>query len=156
MVMGPRLIGTRLLSNYRRLFHILSWLVVASYFGQAVLAGQFFSGSYRALGWHGTGGTVADVILFAAVVIGALLRWHAKGPIWPFWAALGLLVLNQAQNAAGAARLINLHIPLGVAMLGVAVAVALAASRPGRSILLPADSAPYATSAPVSSNKETV
>lgn len=156
MLTEPHLIDSRLLSTYRRLFHILSWLVVAGYFGQAVLAGQFFSGSYGALGWHGTGGTVADVIVFAAVVIGALLRWHAKGPVWPFWAALGLLVLNQAQNAAGAARLINLHIPLGVAMLGVSVAVALAVSRLGRSFLLPADSAPDATTAPVSSRKETV
>src|SRR5690625_6674285 len=40
------------------------------------------------------------LILFLGLVIAALLRWHAKGPIWPFWAALSLLVANQVQNGA--------------------------------------------------------
>src|SRR5690625_422479 len=73
------------------------------------------------------------LILFLGLVIAALLRWHAKGPIWPFWAALSLLVANQVQNGAGAARLISLHIPLGVTMLAVAVAIALAVPRARRS-----------------------
>jgi len=118
---------------YVRSFQALSWSVAAAYLGQAVLAGQFFSGTYAALGLHATRGTVSDVILFLGLVIAALLRWHAKGPIWPFWAALSLLVANQVQNGAGAARLISLHIPLGVTMLAVAVAIALAVPRARRS-----------------------
>lgn len=114
---------------YSRIYHVLSWMIVATYLAQAVLAGQFLSGSYPALSLHGTGGTVADVIVFGALVVAALLRWHGKGKFWPFWAALGLVVANQVQNAVGAGRWIHLHIPLGVAMLGAAVAVALAASR---------------------------
>lgn len=123
---------TRALRTYVRTFQALSWLVVAAYLGQAVLAGQFLSGSYPALNWHGTGGTVSDTIVLVAVVVAALLRWHGKGQVWPFWASLGLLAANQVQNAAGAGRLINLHIPLGVAMLGIAVGVALIASQAGR------------------------
>lgn len=118
-------------TRYLQLFRALAWLIALVYFGQAVLAGQFLSGTYPALRMHQLGATVADVLLFAAIVVAALLRWHAKGWIWPFWAALGLTVVAQAQNAAGAARLIQLHIPLGVAMLVAAVLMSLLATRPG-------------------------
>lgn len=114
------------------IFRLLSWLVVLTYLGQAVLAGQFLSGTYAALRMHQYGATVSDVLLFLGVVVGALLRWRAKGRSWAFWSSLGLLVVNQVQNGAGAARMVSLHIPLGVAMLAVAVVVALAASRPER------------------------
>lgn len=138
--------------TYVRIFQILSWLVAAAYLGQAVLAGQFFSGTYAALGLHGTGGTVADVILFLGLVIGALLRWHAKGPIWPFWAMLGLLVVNQVQNGAGAARLVSLHIPLGVTMLALSVAIALAVPRARRSMGPPVQT--HAGAAPGSRSRQ--
>lgn len=131
----------RLLRSYVRTLQTLTWLIVAAYLGQAVLAGQFLSGSYPALGLHGTGGTVSDAIVIVAVIVAALLRWHGRGKAWPFWAALALLAANQVQNAAGAARLITLHIPLGTAMLGVAVAVALAAAQTGR--LTASSPAPY-------------
>lgn len=124
--------GNRHIRGYSNVFRVLIWLVVIAYLGQAVLAGQFLSGTYAALRLHQTGGTASDLILFLAVVIGALLRWHAKGSLWPFWVALGLLVANQVQNGAGAARLISLHIPLGVAMLAIALVAALAASRGNR------------------------
>ena len=116
--------------RYLQIFRALAWLIALVYFGQAVLAGQFLSGTYPALRMHQLAATAADVLLFAAIVVAALLRWHAKGRIWPFWAALGLTVVAQAQNAAGAARLIQLHIPLGVAMLVAAVLVSLLATRP--------------------------
>lgn len=118
-------------TRYLLLFRALAWLIALVYFGQAVLAGQFLSGTYPALRMHQLAATAADVLLFAAIVVTALLRWRAKGPIWPFWAVLGLAAVAQAQNAAGAARLIQLHIPLGVAMLVAAVLMALFASLPG-------------------------
>jgi hypothetical protein len=117
---------------YAHVFRALAWLVVLAYLGQAVLAGQFLSGTYFALRLHQLGGTASDLIVFLAVVVGALLRWHAKGSAWPFWAVVGLLVANQVQNGAGAARLISLHIPLGVSMLTVAVLVAVGASQIAR------------------------
>ncbi|MFJ5725216.1 hypothetical protein [Streptomyces sp. NPDC093149] len=107
------------------------YTVTAAYFGQAVLAGQFLSGSYDALRWHRYGATFTDGILFCALVTGALLRWHAKGRRWPFLAALTLLLANQAQNGAGAARMVSLHIPLGVAMIVGAFVAALQARHAG-------------------------
>jgi hypothetical protein len=117
---------------YARIYQAASWLVVVAYLGQAVFAGQFLSGTYFALRLHQYGGTVSDVVVFLAAFVGALLRWHGKGNAWPFWVAVGLLVTNQVQNGAGAARLISLHIPLGASMLAVAVAAALTALQIGR------------------------
>lgn len=123
--MSPR---SRTIRIYAHVLRLLFWMLVLAYLGQSVLAGQFLSGTYVALRMHQLGGTTSDLILFLAVVMGALLRWQAKGRAWPFWAAVSLLATNQVQNGAGAARLISLHIPLGVALLAVAVVVALAAS----------------------------
>ncbi|WP_369255471.1 hypothetical protein [Streptomyces sp. R35] len=110
---------------YGRGYAVLMYTVALVYFGQAVLAGQFLSGSYDALRWHQYGATLTDALLFCALVVGALLRRHGKGKLWPFLAALTLLLANQAQNGAGAARLLSLHIPLGVAMIAGAFLVAL-------------------------------
>src|SRR5690625_2343120 len=66
--------GNRLIRGYSNVFRVLIWLVVIAYLGQAVLAGQFLSGTYAALRLHQTGGTASDLILFLAVVIGALLQ----------------------------------------------------------------------------------
>lgn len=110
---------------YGRVYAVLMYVVALAYFGQAVLVSQFMSGSYDALRWHQYGATFTDVLLFCSLVTAALLRWHGKGRLWPFLAALTLLLANQAQNGAGAARLLSLHIPLGVAMIAGAFLVAL-------------------------------
>lgn len=123
---------SRLGLAYAHIFRALAWMVGILYLGQAVLAGQFLSGSYPALHLHQVGATTSDVVLFSAVVVGALLRWQTKGRGWPFWTSLGLLAANQVQNGAGASRMISLHVPLGVAMLAAAVVVALRSSQPDR------------------------
>ena len=126
--------------RYILAFRTLAWLVVTVYLGQVVFAGQFLSGTYPALRLHRIGGTTADVVVFLAVAAAALLRWHAKGRQWPFWAALVLLLANQAQNGAGAARLLTVHIPLGVIMVCGATVVAISSSLPG--LLTPQQSTP--------------
>lgn len=118
--------------GYQIVYRALAWIVTAAYFGQAVFAGQFMAGTYAALRMHQIGATVTDVVLFLAVVVAALLRWRAKGAIWPFLAALALLLANQVQNGAGAARLLSVHVPLGVIMVSGAFVVAIWSSLPGR------------------------
>lgn len=113
------------------LYAVVMWVVAFVYCVQAVLAGQFLSGVYGALSWHQYGATVSDVLLFCGVVVGVLLRWRGGCRWWPVGAAVGLLVANQVQNAAGAGRLVSLHVPLGVAMIVVAVLVALRVHRVG-------------------------
>lgn len=111
-------------------FTVLIAMVAVAYLAQATLAGQFLSGSYPALRLHQLVATGSDVLLFLAVAAGAVLRWGARGPIWPLLVALALLTANQVQNVAGAERWIWLHIPLGAAMLAAAVVTAQACMRP--------------------------
>ncbi|MDQ0779109.1 uncharacterized membrane protein YcjF (UPF0283 family) [Streptomyces aurantiacus] len=121
--------GARRRRLYGRVYAVLMYTVAAACFGQAVLAGQFMSGSYDALRWHQYGATFTDVLLVCALVPAALLRWRGKGRMWPFLSALGLFAAAQVLNSAGAARLLSLHIPLGVAVIAGAFVVALRVGR---------------------------
>lgn len=107
-----------------------AWLVVAGILAQAVLAGQgwFLDQSMFAL--HG--GLGHGVLLLA--VVAATLSWIAA-PRWVAVLATVMLVglvgqtgLGYVGRRGGTALASAAHIPLGVALLGAAVAVALGAT----------------------------
>lgn len=102
-------------------------LAAVAYLFQAVSAGQFLEGDYAFLRVHQLGTTVADVLMFVALVSAGCLKWVARGPLSPFLAVVGTIIVSQAQAAAGAARLIWLHVPLGVVLIGLVWAIAWAA-----------------------------
>jgi hypothetical protein len=95
-------------------------LVVA----QALLAGQFIDGNFAALAWHQVVGIIAWCV--AITQLAALtLEWRRGG--MPGWAPLAGLVLVGAvaeQIHTGFARVLALHVPLGVAIV-VATALLL-------------------------------
>jgi hypothetical protein len=85
-------------------------------FDQAVFAGQFLAGDFGALGVHRTN---ADVLGTVAVLqlIAAVLLWRpGRGPAWPIAVAATLFALINLQIALGFARVIAVHVPLGVAI----------------------------------------
>jgi hypothetical protein len=84
---------------------------------QAVFAGQFLSGSFVALHLHRENATVAGIVVFVAAVAAVPLRWPGGGPWWPAVACLVLLALVAAQIALGFARVLTVHIPLGVLII---------------------------------------
>ncbi|MEV0056291.1 hypothetical protein AB0H34_38135 [Saccharopolyspora shandongensis] len=110
-------------------FRVLISATSAAYVLQAVLAGQFLSGTYASLGWHQITATSADALLVCAIAVAVFLRWPGKGEWWPLLASVGLFLAAQAQTATGAARLLTLHIPLAVLITVAAVAVAAFAWR---------------------------
>ena len=99
-------------------------LAAIGYLFQAVSAGQFLDGDYAFLRVHQLGTTVVDVLMFLALVATVLLKWVARGPLTPLVAVLATLIASQAQAATGASRIIWLHIPLGVIVIGLAWATA--------------------------------
>lgn len=110
----------------RRSWLILLWawrvlltLAAAGYLFQAVSAGQFLQGDYDFLQIHQLGTTTLDAVMFLAVVAAGLLKWAARGPLLPFLGTLGVLLLSQAQSGTGAARVVWLHVPLGVVLVGL-------------------------------------
>jgi hypothetical protein len=88
---------------------------------QAVYAGQFLAGTYGALHLHRENATYAGIAVAIAAAAAGLLRWPGGGPLWPALASACLFGLIAAQIAFGFARVITVHIPLGVAIIVLAV-----------------------------------
>lgn len=114
---------------------IVAWVVVAIVLAQAVLAGQgWFAGQQGLFGLHG--GLGHGVLLLATVL--ALACWVLPGARVAAVVAsvnvvalIGQTGLGYAGRRGGIGIASSLHIPLGVAILGAAVTVAvLLAVRP--------------------------
>jgi hypothetical protein len=91
---------------------------------QAVFAGQFLSGELGALHLHRENATVAGVVVLVAAVTAIPLRWPGGGPVWPAVACFALFALVAVQIMLGFARVLTLHIPLGVLIISGALALA--------------------------------
>ncbi|MBV1853870.1 hypothetical protein [Catellatospora tritici] len=87
---------------------------------QAVLAGQFLSGIYASLAAHAANATLAGFTVLVAAFAAILLRWPGRGPWWPALATFGLFLLTGFQIGMGYARLLAVHIPLGVSVIALA------------------------------------
>jgi heme A synthase len=94
-------------------------------FDQAVFAGQFLSGTFASLHTHRENATYAGITVLVTAMCAALVRWPGRGPVWPMLACLGLFALIALQIVLGFARVLGLHIPLGVLIImsGVHLAV---------------------------------
>jgi hypothetical protein len=99
-------------------------------FNQAVFAGQFLSGTFGALHTHRENATVAGIVVLAAALAAVLIRWPGRGPSWPILACLGLFGLIALQIMLGFARVLTMHVPLGVAIIVLAVLLVIWAWRP--------------------------
>lgn len=97
---------------------------------QPIYAGQFLSGTFSALHTHRENATAAGIAVLVAAVAAVPIRWPGRGPLWPLLASLGLFVLIGGQIAIGFLRLLTVHIPLGVAIIVLAVLLTVWAWRP--------------------------
>jgi heme A synthase len=121
------------------MFTGLAWLIAVGVVLQGLWAGEMFN---RAAG-HGwltvhqiTAYVLVILSLLAAIVAATNLRRSRPGLVWP---SVGLFVLmliqtglGQAMTDGDAQSVIAAHIPVAVLLMGVAVYVALASSRPAR------------------------
>lgn len=109
---------------------VLAVLLLLDLVFQVVLAGMFITGDIDLLAMHSANASIPLVLLALLSVIAAvLLRWPARGPVAPMWWSVALLVLMQAQSGFGFARLVAIHIPLGVALFGLSAVFAFWAVR---------------------------
>ncbi|WAL63877.1 hypothetical protein ORV05_23140 [Amycolatopsis cynarae] len=92
---------------------------------QAVLAGRFLSGAYPMLNLHQLNATSVGVLSFVDIVV-AVAAWRAcRGPGSLALASVVLSAAIVAQIALGFRRVLGLHIPLGVTVIGLACWLAL-------------------------------
>ena len=110
-------------------FRVVITAAAALLFDQAVYAGQFLAGAFPALHTHRENATVAGITVLAAALAAVPLRRPGGGPWWPMLACLGLFGLIAVQIVLGFGRVLAVHIPLGVTIIGLAAALAVWAWR---------------------------
>ncbi|AYF97382.1 hypothetical protein [Protaetiibacter intestinalis] len=113
----------------RWVFRVTSTASAVMLFDQAIFAGQFLDGTYGSLHQHRENATYAGISVLISAVAAVLVRWPGGGPWWPILASLGIFGMIAAQIALGFARLVAIHVPLGVATIGIAILLAVWAWR---------------------------
>jgi hypothetical protein len=111
------------------LFRVVVVLHAAMTITQAVAAGGILQASAVGLAVHqAVGGTVL-LVAFVQVPL-AVLAWRpGRLPAWPVGVSAALVVVEVAQVALGATGVLAVHVPLGVAIVGAAVTLAVWAVR---------------------------
>lgn len=99
-------------------------------FAQPVFAGSYLIGDYDMLALHAFGADLVFYLGLAQLVPSALLWWRG-GTRWPFWASLLLALGETGQYSAGLAGALDLHVPLGVALVTLASIMVFAIWRTG-------------------------
>jgi hypothetical protein len=94
---------------------------------QAAIAGQFLAGDAAWVRVHETNAGIIHLVALAQLVL-AILVWR-RGPGWPALASLALLLAEELQMGFGYARMLALHVPLGVAIFGLTVAMLVGTRR---------------------------
>jgi hypothetical protein len=106
-----------------RAMSLVLWLLAVSLLAQVIFAGLFLDGHDAWRNWHAANGMVLLSLLALVQVVLAVLAvlvWRpGRGPGWPAIASLGLLVAVVLQNVIGQAGLLAVHVPLGVAIVGL-------------------------------------
>ncbi|WP_409494446.1 hypothetical protein [Amycolatopsis sp. cmx-11-12] len=97
--------------------------------GQPVFAGGYLGGDYDMLWLHRWGADAVSYLAYAQI-LAALVLWLVRGPRWLFWISLLLAAGETAQYLAGMAGALDLHIPLGVALVTGVVLTTIAVWRP--------------------------
>ena len=115
------------MSSLSRVLVTLAWLVPVGILVQAVLAGQAIFVAPSLFGLHG--GLGHGVLLLAVVTAGLAWMLRRKTAAWVATAVVVALIaqigLGYTGHRGGLAAASALHVPLGVAVLGGSVAVAM-------------------------------
>ena len=114
---------------------VLAWLVPLGILTQAALAGQalFVDGALFGLhGGVGHGVLTLTLILGVLIVVAGAGRLPLALVVLLFVGLIGQTGLGYVGHRGGTAVASSLHVPLGVTLLGLAVALATVLARPGR------------------------
>jgi hypothetical protein len=99
--------------------HLVLRLLALLVFAQAVFAGLFLDGNAAWRQWHAINGMLLIPLLALLAVVLAVVLWRSGGPGWMALAGLALLLAVIVQNAMGQSGQVAVHVPLGVAILGL-------------------------------------
>lgn len=100
-------------------FRVLCTVLLVQVLIQAALAGGFITGDVAMLEWHNVNAALLVLNATLLVVAAGLIVWPGRGPWWPIAFTSVFWLCVAAQLGFGYARLIGLHIPLGMAIMGL-------------------------------------
>lgn len=111
-------------------FRVWAVLHAVLVLAQVGLAGALLDAALGALAWHG--GIGGSLILVATVqtVLAVPAAWPGRMPVWPVAVSAVLVVADTAQVAVGHLGLLAVHVPLGMSIVVVQLAVAVRAVLP--------------------------
>lgn len=109
---------------------VLTLLTAVLVFLQPVWAGLFVTGDVGMLGMHSAGHIFITLVLLLQIVAAVLMWRPGRGPTWPIWTTAGMFLLVGLQAGLGYARMLALHIPVGVLIFGLALVMLVAAWSP--------------------------
>jgi hypothetical protein len=103
-----------------RAMQVVLRLLAVAVFAQAVFAGLFLDGDDGWLGWHAVNGLLVLPLLALIQVVLAVRVWRrGRGPGRLALASSGLLLAILVQGVLGESGQVAVHVPLGVAILGL-------------------------------------
>lgn len=100
-----------------RAYRILITIAALVLFNQAVLAGQFMSGTFESLEFHRAGAAMADGVVLLALIGAGWAKFRGRYSLWPAGMTALLFIAMQGQEFAGEQRILTVHIPLGVLII---------------------------------------
>jgi hypothetical protein len=109
----------------------LARVQAAMVFMQAVFAGGFLSGRTGLRYAHGVNAGLLWLVSVVLMVVAVVTWRRGRTPGWVAAVASGLWVALEVQIAAGEAGMLWIHVPLGVAIFGIAVGTVIG-TRMGR------------------------
>jgi hypothetical protein len=112
-----------------RPLRVVVLLHAALVLAQAAFAGQFLGGDGAWVRVHEANAGIIYMVGLVQLVLAILVWRPGRGPGWPALASLVLLLAEQLQMGFGYARILALHVPLGVAIFGLTVAMAVGTRR---------------------------
>ena len=92
---------------------------------QAAFAGRYLSGDAAGLRLHERNAELIVTLALVQLILAVLVWRPGRGPAWPALASLALWLAEVAQMSLGYGRVLGVHVPLGVAIFGLTVALAI-------------------------------
>ena len=130
------------MAQFARPLRVIVLLHATLVLAQAAFAGQFLAGHAAWLRVHETNAGIIHLVAFVQLVAAILVWRPGRGPGWPALASLTLLLAEEFQLGFGYARLLALHVPLGVAIFGLTVVMVVGTGRLTRTERGPGDGPP--------------
>jgi hypothetical protein len=88
-------------------------------FAQPVLAGQFLDGNVEMVKVHAGVAGLVELVGLVQIPIAVLLWRPGRGPLWPAGLSVVLFVVEGVQVGLGYSRMLAVHVPLGVTIVGI-------------------------------------